>query len=198
MCLTFFTFHFFIFMSMVDIETHNVAGLPQLQSPGQCPLPVYCRYLMQNNTKNVQIFRISCDNPCLVSSVELQTKVRDDFLESLDFSSFIIFSYDPWSLFVSFCQLFKLPLVVQCCDVICEWPLMKSISPITFFRVKQHKKRIKSYKKIKVGKIICPAHQQSCITVNLVFKNIIFFKKDLFCPYLHMGLNKCLGSDICK
>ena len=39
------------------------------------------------------------------------------------FSSFIIFSDDPWSLLVSFCQLFKLPLVVQCCDVICEWPL---------------------------------------------------------------------------
>ena len=46
-----------------------------------------------------------------------------DPLESLEFSSFIIFSDDPWSLLVSFCQLFKLPLVVQCCDVICEWPL---------------------------------------------------------------------------
>ena len=46
-----------------------------------------------------------------------------DSLELLDFSSFIIFSYDPWSLLVSFRQLFKLPLVVQCCDVICEWPL---------------------------------------------------------------------------
>ena len=47
-----------------------------------------------------------------------------DSLKSLDFSSFIIFSDDPWSLLVSFRQLFKLPLVVQCCDVICEWPLM--------------------------------------------------------------------------
>ena len=46
-----------------------------------------------------------------------------DPLKLLDFSSFIIFSDDPWSLLVSFCQLFKLPLVVQCCDVICEWPL---------------------------------------------------------------------------
>ena len=47
-----------------------------------------------------------------------------DSLKSLDFSSFIIFSDDPWSLLISFCQLFKLPLVVQCCNVICEWPLM--------------------------------------------------------------------------
>ena len=47
-----------------------------------------------------------------------------DSLESLDFSSFIIFPDDPWSLLVSFCQLFKLPLVVQCCNVICEWPLI--------------------------------------------------------------------------
>ena len=46
-----------------------------------------------------------------------------DSLKSLHFSSFIIFSDDPWSLLVSFRQLFKLPLVVQCCDVICEWPL---------------------------------------------------------------------------
>ena len=46
-----------------------------------------------------------------------------DSLKLLDFSSFIIFSDDPWSLLVSFCQLFKLPLVVQYCDVICEWPL---------------------------------------------------------------------------
>ena len=46
-----------------------------------------------------------------------------DPLKSLDFSSFIIFFDDPWSLLVSFCQLFKLPLVVQCCNVICEWPL---------------------------------------------------------------------------
>ena len=49
-----------------------------------------------------------------------------DSLESLDFSSFIIFSDDsddPWSLLVSFRQLFKLPMVVQCCNVICEWPL---------------------------------------------------------------------------
>ena len=49
-----------------------------------------------------------------------------DSLKSLDFSSFIIFSDDPWSLLVSFCQLFKLPLVVQCCNVICEWPLKQS------------------------------------------------------------------------
>ena len=47
-----------------------------------------------------------------------------DSLESLDISSFIIFSDDPWSLIISFCQLFKLPLVVQCCNVICEWPLI--------------------------------------------------------------------------
>ena len=47
-----------------------------------------------------------------------------DSLKLLDFSSFIIFSDDPWSLLVSFCQLFKLPLVVQCCNVICEWPLI--------------------------------------------------------------------------
>ena len=46
-----------------------------------------------------------------------------DSLKSLDFLSFIIFSDDPWSLLVSFCQLFRLPLVVQCCNVICEWPL---------------------------------------------------------------------------
>ena len=46
-----------------------------------------------------------------------------DSLESLDFSSLINFSDDPWSLLVGFRQLFKLPLVVQCCDVICEWPL---------------------------------------------------------------------------
>ena len=52
-----------------------------------------------------------------------------DSLKLLDFSSFIIFSDDPWSLYVSFCQLFKLPLVVQCCNVICEWPL----SPRTGF-----------------------------------------------------------------
>ena len=47
-----------------------------------------------------------------------------DSLKLLHFSSFIIFSDDPWSLLVSFRQLFKLPLVVQCCDVICEWPLI--------------------------------------------------------------------------
>ena len=47
-----------------------------------------------------------------------------DSLESLDFSSFIIFSDDPWSLLVSFRQLFKLQLVVQCCDVICDDPYM--------------------------------------------------------------------------
>ena len=35
-----------------------------------------------------------------------------DSLKSLDFSSFIIFSDDPWSFLVSFRQLFKLPLVV--------------------------------------------------------------------------------------
>ena len=46
-----------------------------------------------------------------------------DSLELLDFSSFIIFPADPWSLLVSFRQIFKLPLVVQCCNVICEWPL---------------------------------------------------------------------------
>ena len=46
-----------------------------------------------------------------------------DSLILLHFSSFIIFSDDPWSLLVSFRQLFKLPLVVECCDVICEWPL---------------------------------------------------------------------------
>ena len=46
-----------------------------------------------------------------------------DSLKLLDFSSFIIFSDDHWSLYISFRQLFKLPLVVQCCDIICEWPL---------------------------------------------------------------------------
>ena len=48
-----------------------------------------------------------------------------DSHESLDFSSSIIFSDDPWSLLDSFHQLFKLPLVVQCCNVICEWPLTR-------------------------------------------------------------------------
>ena len=51
-----------------------------------------------------------------------------DSLKLLDFSSFIIFSDDPWSLLVSFCQLFKLPLVVQCCNIICEWPLICLLS----------------------------------------------------------------------
>ena len=46
-----------------------------------------------------------------------------DSLKFWDFSSFIIFSDDPWSLLISFRQLFNLPLVVQCCYVICEWPL---------------------------------------------------------------------------
>ena len=57
-----------------------------------------------------------------------------DSLKLLDFSSFIIFSDDPWSLFVSFCQLFKLPLVVKCCDVICEWPLILKIFVNTVIR----------------------------------------------------------------
>ena len=35
----------------------------------------------------------------------------------LNFSSFII---------VIFCHLFELLLVVQCCDIICEWPLTAS------------------------------------------------------------------------
>ena len=48
-------------------------------------------------------------------------------LEHLDFSSFIIFPDDPWSLLVSFRQLFKLLLVVQCCNVICEWPLTVAV-----------------------------------------------------------------------
>ena len=34
----------------------------------------------------------------------------------LNFSSFII---------VIFCHLFELMLVVQCCDIICEWPLIQ-------------------------------------------------------------------------
>ena len=51
-----------------------------------------------------------------------------DSLKSLNFSSFIIFSDYPWSLLVSFGQLFKLPLVVQCCNVICEWPLTAVLS----------------------------------------------------------------------
>ena len=46
-----------------------------------------------------------------------------DSLKLLDISSFIIFSNYPWSLLVSFGQLFKLPLVDQCCYVICESPL---------------------------------------------------------------------------
>ena len=54
-----------------------------------------------------------------------------DSLKLLDFSSFIIFSDDPWSLLVSFCQLFKLPLVVQCCNVICEWPLSTCLANLT-------------------------------------------------------------------
>ena len=54
-----------------------------------------------------------------------------DSLESLDFSKFIIFSDDPWSLLVSFCQLSKLPLVVQYCDVICEWPLTDDRQDLT-------------------------------------------------------------------
>ena len=42
-----------------------------------------------------------------------------------NFTSLIIFSDDPCSLLVSFRQLFKFPLVVQCCNVICEWPLIE-------------------------------------------------------------------------
>ena len=39
---------------------------------------------------------------------------------------FVIHQLFLWPLIplVSFCQLFKSPLVVQCCNVICEWPLM--------------------------------------------------------------------------
>ena len=38
---------------------------------------------------------------------------------------FVIHQLFLWPLIplVSFCQLFKSPLVVQCCNVICEWPL---------------------------------------------------------------------------
>ena len=46
-----------------------------------------------------------------------------DSLESLDFSSFVIFYDGPSSFIVIFCHLFELPLVVQYCDVICERPL---------------------------------------------------------------------------
>ena len=50
-----------------------------------------------------------------------------DSLESFDFSLFIIFSDDPKSLLVIFHHLFELPLVVQCCDVICERRLMYDV-----------------------------------------------------------------------
>ena len=47
----------------------------------------------------------------------------DGFPKILGFFIIHHISDDPWSLLVSFRQLFKLPLlVVQCCDVICEWP----------------------------------------------------------------------------
>ena len=46
-----------------------------------------------------------------------------DYLESFDFSEFIIFSDDPKYLIVIFCHLFELQLVLQCCDTICEQPL---------------------------------------------------------------------------
>ena len=36
------------------------------------------------------------------------------------------------SLLVSFCQLFKLPLVVHCCNVICEWPLNANVNVFKF------------------------------------------------------------------
>ena len=58
-----------------------------------------------------------------------------DSHKSLDFSSFIIFSDDPWSLLVSFCQLFKSPLVVQCCNVICEWPHIVSTFNVGYIDV---------------------------------------------------------------
>ena len=46
-----------------------------------------------------------------------------------------MFSDYPWSLLVSFGQLFKLPLVVQCCDVICEWPLIIWEAPKNISRI---------------------------------------------------------------
>ena len=41
---------------------------------------------------------------------------------------FVIHQLFLWPLIplISFCQLFKSPLVVQCCNVICEWPLTTS------------------------------------------------------------------------
>ena len=43
---------------------------------------------------------------------------------------FFIHQLFLWPLIplVSFCQLFKSPLVVQCCNVICEWPLIRVIA----------------------------------------------------------------------
>ena len=50
---------------------------------------------------------------------------------------FVIHQLFLWPLIplVSFCQLFKSPLVVQCCNVICEWPLM-----LSYYRFLKHLK----------------------------------------------------------
>ena len=45
-----------------------------------------------------------------------------DYLESLDFSSYIIISNDPWALLVIFLS-YRWLFNVQCCDVICRQPL---------------------------------------------------------------------------
>ena len=55
---------------------------------------------------------------------------------------FVIHQLFSWPLIplVSFCQLFKLPLVVQCCNVICEWPLIMTVywSPVTSGSIPTH------------------------------------------------------------
>ena len=57
---------------------------------------------------------------------------------------FVIHQLFLWPLIplVSFCQLFKSPLVVQCCNVICEWPLIQCMqithSPVSWERQQEH------------------------------------------------------------
>ena len=101
-----------------------------------------------------------------------------DSLESLDFSSFIIFSDDPWSLLVSFCQLFKLPLVVQCCDVICEWPLIpqglregyKQTALLKIFSISNHKANTTELHP-KVRKT-CPFQYLMCIIILVASSSV--------------------------
>ena len=56
-----------------------------------------------------------------------------DSLEFGDFSSFISFLMTLGPSSSAFCQLFKLLLVVQCCNVICEWPQIQNFSHFWFF-----------------------------------------------------------------